>query len=92
MVSINCITKAPNLPEKNNGEGENFNTVVSGGRSQTEESLGRRPDTRNSEAYVVERIVRYAQVGDQAHYVVRWFVYSEGDDTVEPPKHISRDV
>lgn len=66
--------------------------MVTSKQPQTGEALDRRPDHRHSEEYVVERFVRHGQLGLEAHYVVQRFEYIEGDDTVQPPRHILHHV
>lgn len=88
VVSLNSRSKAPSRPEKNINCGEKKITMVASERQQTERNSERRRDTRRYEEYVVERIVRPVQAGDETHYEVRWFRYIEGDKMVEPLKHI----
>lgn len=41
-------------------------------------------------AYVVDRTVRYNDSEPRLWYVVRWYVYSQADDTTKPPHHVYR--
>lgn len=38
--------------------------------------------------YVVDKIVRHLGKSGNLRVVVRWFRYTETDDTAKPPRHI----
>lgn len=52
------------------------------------ETNTRRPQEDETQEYAVDRIVGHTGHGAERKYIVRWYGYTQAEDTAEPPSHI----